>query len=115
MAPKLDDVALFNKLSEEVAKREEALKLKQAELDEVKRRLAKAFGLEEKQQELPKRGRYKVPRHNRWLRKLTDDQVREARIRRAHGERVQTLADDYGVSIGTMDNLLKRATYQDVA
>lgn len=43
--------------------------------------------------------------------KLTADQVSEARILRKTGMKVQTLADHYGVSIGTMSTALRGVTW----
>ncbi len=47
-------------------------------------------------------------------RKLTDDQVREIRTRRDAGETTKSIAEDYPVSFGAINQVGLRNTYKEV-
>lgn len=49
------------------------------------------------------------------IRKLTDDQVRDARRRIADGEALKSIAADFGVDKGTLSNLKRGLFYGDVS
>lgn len=52
----------------------------------------------------------RTPKHA----KLTDDQVREVRVRLSDGEHSQSLADEFGVSKGAIQHIKKNRSYRNV-
>ncbi|MGK7871349.1 hypothetical protein [Falsiroseomonas sp. E2-1-a20] len=60
------------------------------------------------------RGQHLRGQAGRSLRLLSDDEVREARRRRAGGETLQAIAGDLGVSRGVMSRVVRRLSYGDI-
>lgn len=53
--------------------------------------------------------------HNRKLRKLTDEEARDVRVRVDSGEAQNQLAKEYSISQTALSSLCRRKTYKDVA
>lgn len=89
------------------AKRSAALKGRSFHTDYQRQRIREAAAARVMTQELRDHCRDR-------MQKLTDDQVREIRRRVAGGERRVLLAEEFGVTTGTISNIVIRRTYGHV-